>query len=272
MTNSPKNLVIIGSSSGIGYQYLTYSDCYDSVYGVDIIDARESKSSYSNNITFIKCDVSNKSEFEECLLSIFKSLSNDCRWDIVFTAAMHTSSLASHKDIVSLSEQVIKVNFLSHVVLTSILLRNSINARLFVLGSLSATVGLPFQHLYSASKAALLCFYESLDLEFRERNISAHYLRFGAVTTGFNGKGNHISALEGESYSSLYHKSIAKITRNEASSAFSICQKIRKFTLKSYKPGVYIYDIDKSSFFLSMLVRLTGRKFASFLSQQYLVH
>jgi NAD(P)-dependent dehydrogenase (short-subunit alcohol dehydrogenase family) len=88
-------------------------------------------------------------------------------------------------------EGVLDINFLAH----ARLVREAIPllapaGRIVGVSSIAATIGIPMSSAYSASKAALEKFYESLVAELRDRKITPVIIQPGNVKTGFNETGN----------------------------------------------------------------------------------
>jgi len=88
-------------------------------------------------------------------------------------------------------DRVMSTNLTSHIRLVRDLLPLMHDgSRLVGVSSIAASVGVPMSSMYSASKAGIEAFYESLATELSHRGIRVSVVRPGNVDTGFNETGN----------------------------------------------------------------------------------
>lgn len=173
-----KNILVVGGSSGIGaaaVQLLKQQG-----FHVQIGDIRKPGS----DTDFVTLDISSPSGYANAL-ALFKS--SQKRFDaLVITAAMH-SAYPSEYVSDQIIDKVLAVNLTGHIkfVRDMIPLLNP-NSRIIAVSSIAAGIGIPMESLYSASKAGLEMFYESLSVEIAYRDISCTIIQPGNVNTGFN--------------------------------------------------------------------------------------
>ena len=109
---------------------------------------------------------------------------------LVVSAAVHSTHPVEYLSD-DLIDSVIQVNLLSHIKLVRDLLPHMKNGGSVIgVSSIAACVGVPMSSLYSASKAGIEGFYESLRTEVAYRGIKVSVIHPGNVNTGFNETGN----------------------------------------------------------------------------------
>jgi NAD(P)-dependent dehydrogenase (short-subunit alcohol dehydrogenase family) len=109
---------------------------------------------------------------------------------VVVSAGVHATCPVERMSGALLA-RVMDVNFLAHARLVrEVLPLMAPDSRIIGVSSIAAAVGIPMSSAYSASKAALEAFYESLAIEVRRRSIWPVVVRPGNVNTGFNETGN----------------------------------------------------------------------------------
>lgn len=109
---------------------------------------------------------------------------------LVVSAAVHSTHPAEYLED-QLVDSVLDVNLLSHIkLLRDMLPRMGNGGSIVGVSSIAACIGVPMSSLYSASKAGLEGFYESLRTEVAYRGIRVSVIHPGNVNTGFNETGN----------------------------------------------------------------------------------
>lgn len=83
--------------------------------------------------------------------------------------------------------------------------------RIITVSSVSAGIGIPMQSIYSASKAGLELFFESLATELEYKNINCSIIQPGNVNTGFNETGNDYQPMGNSYIDALYEKVVGSI-------------------------------------------------------------
>lgn len=109
---------------------------------------------------------------------------------LVISAAVHSTHPVEYltDDLV---DSVLEVNLLGHIKLVrDFLPRVRDGGSIVGVSSIAACIGVPMSSLYSASKAGLEGFYESLRTELSYRGIRVSVIHPGNVNTGFNETGN----------------------------------------------------------------------------------
>lgn len=177
-----KNILVVGGTSGIG------------MVVVELLNARQWRVQVGDiqkpdfQIDFITLDISHPIGYANALAQ-FKAQQK--KFDaLIITAAMH-SAFPSEYATDQLIDQVMAVNLTGHIkfVRDMIPLMNQ-DSRIIAVSSIAAGVGIPMESLYSASKAGLEIFYESLSVEIAYRGIYCSIIQPGNVNTGFNEKHN----------------------------------------------------------------------------------
>ncbi len=130
---------------------------------------------------------------------------------VVISAGMHATYPAALMPE-ALLDKVMDVNFASHVKLVQGLVdRMEPDGRIIGVSSIAATVGIPMSAAYSASKAALELFYETLSTELHPRRIWPIIINAGSVNTGFNETNNLFNGPVDDPLTASYAKVVASI-------------------------------------------------------------
>ena len=110
------------------------------------------------------------------------------------------------------------VNFLGAVTVARCALpylRES-HGRLVCTSSLAAAVPIPFQSLYSASKAALELTFRALNLECRAFQVRCVCVELGDTKTGFTKSRRYVRAAKGDRiYGEVFQRSVGKMEHDE---------------------------------------------------------
>lgn len=195
MAARSKTVLIVGGASGIGR---AAADLIMEA-GFDVISADSDQKNLSNSESDIKgkkegilfplhLDITDKVSVENGLKWIKEKFGNlDC---VVISAAIHSTHPVEYLPD-GLIHKVIEVNLTSHIKLV----RDTLpfikdGGKLIGISSIAAGLGVPMSSLYSASKAGLEAFYESMSAEVSYRNIKTILIHPGNVNTGFNETGN----------------------------------------------------------------------------------
>lgn len=184
-----KNIWIIGSSSGIGLDLLKIylkSD-YKIIASARTIESTEEiltlKKNYPEKLTLIDIDVSDTSNVEKSVQKVF-SIFN--KIDItIFNAAIYEVMPIQNWDIKHF-ENMTNINYLGALRITTSLIpfyEKQGFGHLVFNASLSSYFGLPYGGGYSASKAALVNFAQSIQAELIVKNIQIQIINHGFVKT-----------------------------------------------------------------------------------------
>ncbi len=177
-----KNILVVGGASGIGRAVVEALNAKQ--YHVHVADIQKPNS----QVDFVTLDISHPTGYANALAQ-FKSQQK--KFDaLIITAAMHTA-FPSEYVTDQLIDQVMAVNLTGHIkFVRDMIPLMQHDGRIIAVSSIAAGVGIPMESLYSASKAGLEMFYESLSVEIAYRGIHCSIIQPGNVNTGFNEKHN----------------------------------------------------------------------------------
>lgn len=189
-----KVIWIVGGSSGIGYELceLYLKDNYQVI--VSSRNARETPSLeklsniYKSNIILIDIDVADMSSVNEATQKAWNAYGhiNCC----IYNAGVYESMRVSQWKVEHF-EQMMQINYLGAVRITNALTPFFMqkNSGHFVFNaSVSSYFGLPYGGGYSAPKAALVNFCESIKPELEEKDIKVQIINHGFVKTRLTAK------------------------------------------------------------------------------------
>ncbi len=185
---------IVGGSTGIGYQLckLYIKDGWKVIISSrDPFCSKELqllKKQYKENLTLIPIDVGDTNSVE---------LATKKAWDsfgfvdlCIYNAGIYESMRCENWDIKNF-EEMTQINYLGAIRITTALTRYFLenNKGHFVFNaSVSSFFGLPYGGGYSAPKAALLNFCESIYPELKKKNITVQVINHGFVKTRLTDK------------------------------------------------------------------------------------
>ena len=175
-----QTLVISGGSSGIGKATaLLFAERGWRVFEL----SRHGES--GAGITHVDCDVRSEESTRKAIAEVLKQTD---RIDVVISnAGFGISGPVEFTDIQE-AERQMDVNFMGAVRLTQAVLpqlRKQHEGRIIYTSSVAATLAVPYQAFYSASKAAINALALALANEVREFGIYVSVLMPGDVSTGF---------------------------------------------------------------------------------------
>lgn len=179
---------------------------------------------------------------------------------LVISAAVHSSCPVEYLPDETI-DKVFNVNLLSHIKLV----RHALpfikdGGRIVAVSSIAAGVGIPMESLYSASKAGLEMFYESLSVEIAYRNIKCSLVQPGNVNTGFNETGNDYRA-QGKSFiDEGYRRVVAKIDSRRGMAPAKVAKAVIT-ALEVWSPK-FCYIVGLNALKAHWAKRLLGRDLA----------
>lgn len=189
-----KNIWLVGCSSGIGLELLTLflksgnKVVASSRYATTSKALIKLTKEYKETLSLLDMDVSNN-ETIVCAVEVCWSLLG--RVDIlIFNAGVYEAMKCEDWNIENF-EQMADINYLGAVRILNAALANlseQNGARVVFNASLSSYFGLPFGSAYSASKAALVNFAESIQPEMAQKKIEIQVINHGFVKTRLTAK------------------------------------------------------------------------------------
>ncbi|MBQ1826454.1 MAG: SDR family NAD(P)-dependent oxidoreductase [Erysipelotrichaceae bacterium] len=230
-----KTAIVTGGTSGIGLQ-TALSLKKDHGYDVFVFSRRDFSHEGMNHI---RCDVSNPQEVQKAVDEV---IGRQGRLDLLVNCAgMGISGAIEFTDI-NEARALFDVNFfgtvnvigecIDHLRLTK--------GRIINISSVAATVPIPFQSFYSASKAAINSYSLSLANELRPFGISVCAVMPGDTATGFTSARR--KSEEGDMlYQGRISRSVSKMEKDEMSGADSAVsgRKIAKLAVSYRSPPLY---------------------------------
>ncbi|KAJ2649053.1 hypothetical protein IWW40_003464 [Coemansia sp. RSA 1250] len=169
---SKQRVVLTGGAHGIGLCLLhKLTAAGAQVAAIDILDAPKD---LSKNVTFYKCDLSDSQQLDATLDQIEAQMGAPTM--LVNNAGTVCPRLV-HEHSAADVERVLSVNLIAPMQLTRRLLPGMIKtsgAHIIFTASALSYIGVPQLSTYTASKAGLALFYESLKLELRHRLQATH--------------------------------------------------------------------------------------------------
>ena len=220
-----RNVLIVGAAHGIGRSSLNL--LAKAGFTSYVIDRDEAVVSLLNDSSeSFAVDIQNR-------VAVHSLLKNFRLKGLRFHAVVITAGIHSTYPIEFLPDEVIDnvmtVNFAAHAkFVRDIIPFIETQGRIVGVSSIGATVGLPMSSVYSASKAALEVFYESLATEMRRSSIFAVIIQPGNVNTGFNETGNDFAGGGDEQTKQSYRNCIAKIDSSLGMSPDTVARVILK--------------------------------------------
>lgn len=189
MAPDRKAVLVVGGASGIG-QALIHG-FGESDYAVIAWDSRPGKTAEPSVVDRQTIDISDRVSVTNALAAL---AARGVRFHaVVVSAGIHATSPVERMPD-ELLDRVMNVNFLAHVKLVrDVIPLMRPGGRIIGVSSIAAAVGIPMSSAYSASKAALETFYESLAIELHRTPIWPVVVRPGNVNTGFNETGNLVA-------------------------------------------------------------------------------
>ena len=263
---------MVGGACGIGKA--TIAKLLPENYNVIVADSNkeklnaineEYKDKWGNSLSVLLLDITNKSAVTEgvrWMTEQFRHL--DC---IVISAGMHSTCPVEYlqDDVI---HKVLDVNLIAHIKLVRDLLPIlKDGGKIIGVSSIAAGLGVPMSSMYSASKAGMEGFYETLSVELSYRKIRAIIIHPGNVNTGFNETGNLYRPTGNRFIDERYSRVVSKIDSSHGIMPEVVANTIIKaITSKSPK---FCYIVGSNAWKAYWAKRLLGRNFALKLMAKY---
>ena len=247
-----KDILIVGASSGIGA--CAAKALAQAGHRVHIADIKVPVSGG----TYIHLDISDTPGFKEAIASFHK---NKQSFDaLVITAAMHSAYPSEYMPD-ELVERVMRVNLIGHMKFVRDMIPLMKNdSRIIAVSSIAAGIGIPMESLYSASKAGLELFYESLSVEIAYRGIHCCIIAPGNVNTGFNEMNNDYVCRGQKAVDGPYEQILKRIDSRLGMPPEEVARVIIK-AIQSPKPR-FSYVVGQNALKAHWAKRLLGRDLA----------
>lgn len=200
-------IVVTGGTSGIGNAICNYLFSKGNrVYSLARRDFSD------GNIVYLKCDITKKQEIINCFTEIYEK--EKCIDVVINNAGMGISGALEYHSELEL-DKIINVNLKGTIMISQIAisyLRES-KGKIINIGSVAGELAIPFQTMYSVTKAGVHAFSAALQNELRPFGIKVVCLMPGDTKTSFtaNREKNETNSF----YGSRIEKSITKMEKDE---------------------------------------------------------
>ena len=186
---------------------------------------------------------------------------------IVISAAVHSAHpvefLTDDK-----VDQVININLTAHIKLVRDVLPVIKNGgRVIGVSSIAAGLGVPMSSMYSASKAGLEGFYESMSAEISYRSIKTILIHPGNVNTGFNETGNEYRPTGNSFVDAGYQRVVSAIDSSNGIDPGDVA-KVIVSAIQTQSPK-FCYVVGMNAIKAHWAKRLLGRELALKLMAKY---
>ncbi len=257
MTSTSRIVVVTGASSGIGRDLAAlFAKCGDTVYDLSRSDKPQ------EGVVHIACDVTQQESVAQAFATISQRHSHI---DIlVLCAGMGIAGSVEHTAMEEMRRQFDVNTFGPVSVIQSALpllraggAQRSL-CRIVFVSSMAAVFGIPFQSMYSATKAAVNALAFALSNELHAQGISVTVVMPGDVKTNFKRSTN----LNGADIYPQMQNAIGQMERDEANGLPSMTVARKVFKAATRRRASLFYTSDFVSDMECLLQRLLPTKFA----------
>lgn len=193
-----KNIVITGASSGIGWQVALKLAAQNA--NLILIARRKErllqlqKKCRTISTKAVQIQVLDVSDTEQVQAVVEKMINNFHHLDVLINAAGFGDFTNFMETDYALWNQMFRVNVLGTMLMTRYIAANMMEQELgqiFNIGSMGGKIATPKAAVYSATKAAVIAFSNSLRLELKPFNIQVTTVNPGPVNTDFFKQADH---------------------------------------------------------------------------------
>lgn len=250
-------IVITGGSSGIGLETAKlFSRCPNNI--VYVLNRREVK---EDNINWIRCDLTDNESIEEAVKTI---VNKNKHIDLLINNAGMGISGAVEYHAQEEMRKIIDVNLLGLFSITKVVLPYMKKGdKIINISSVAGAISIPFQTLYSVTKAGVIAFSNGLRNELRPLGIKVTSILPGDTKTGFTA--SREKSVDNGRYGDHISKSVSKMEKDESNgvNASKVAKKIYKVSKKK-NPNTY-YVVGLSYRFLVFLSRILPKRLVNWI-------
>ena len=250
-------IVITGASSGIGLEtsklFAKSKDNF--VYALNRREIKE------DNINWIKCDLSDLESIKYAISIITNKHKNI---DILINnAGMGISGAIEYHNELEI-KKIIDVNLLGLINVTRLSLPYmNKGSKIINISSVAGIINIPYQTVYSLTKAAVIAFSDGLRNEVRSLGIKVTSILPGDTKTGFTS--SREKSVDNGRYGKRISNSVKKMEKEESNgvAASKVAKKIYKVSKKK-NPNTY-YVVGLSYKLLVFLSRLLPKRLVNYI-------
>ncbi len=251
-------VVITGGSSGIGLETtkIFAENKQNTVY---ILNRSEVK---LDNVNWIKCDLTNSIDISNAIDQIASKEKNQINL-LINNAGMGISGAIEYHSEAEI-RRIIDVNLVGLVNVTRACLPfMNKGSKIINISSVAGPISIPFQTMYSVTKAGVLAFSNGLRNELRPLGIKVTSVLPGDTKTGFTA--SREKSVDNGRYGDHISKSVSKMEKDESKGvpAIKVAKKIFKISKKK-NPNTY-YVVGLSYRFLVYLSRILPKRLVNWI-------
>lgn len=253
-----KIAVITGTTSGIGKALSEkMAKAGYEVYGL------QRRITGRNDISEISVDVSDYDQVKKAIDEIYEKTS---RIDICICNAGYGISGPLEEAEISDIRRQMDVNFYGFLYVAKAVLpymREQREGKILVTSSVAGVVSIPFQAMYSVSKAAINSLVAALANEVRDFNINVSAIMPGDVSTGFTDARVKGNLTENSEYRKKSDKSVATMEKDERNGM--TCEFVAGYIMRiaGKKNPKILYTVGFMYKLITVLIKLLPCRFAN---------
>ena len=249
-----KVVVITGANSGIGL-----STALALVERGEMVFCLSRTAPTDKRINFVKCDVTDREQIKSALMQINNQTSHI---DVVVNNAGMGISGATEYEPPEDIQKIINVNLVGVINVCSLALPylRASKGRIVNIGSLASVFPIPFQSLYSVTKAGVMSFSMSLQNEVKPSGIKVCCVLPGDIKTNFTVNRQKTEIKDDPVYGQRVCNSIARMEKDEQNGMApeSVAKVILKCIYKKRPP--LVVSVGAKYKFLRGLTRIVPTK------------
>ena len=251
-------VVITGGSSGIGLETakIYAKDKQNIVY---VLNRREVN---LDNVRYIKCDITSLVDISNAIKQIINKDNKEVNL-LINNAGMGISGAIEYHSEEEI-RKIIDVNLLGLVNVTRAFLPYmNKGSKIINVSSVAGPIAIPFQTMYSVTKAGVLAFSNGLRNELRPLGIKVTSVLPGDTKTGFTA--SREKSVDNGRYGDRIETSVSKIEKDESNGvpASKVAKKIFKVSKKK-NPNAY-YVVGLSYRLLVFLSRILPKRLVNWI-------